>query len=179
MEHLSTSSPLREGEVPSTRENHKRGPSKLHRNRRARIGTGAHPAAAGVSTPTPSHHPSAKKPPALPVCTLGTAESPKVTSPEGNPSSGADWCERSCGGAPGKRLGRWGKSTARTTGKTASLRRKSKPSLLSLFQNLTLEGAHIVAGDIASTNGIIHVIDKVDDPIGRSCSSAPQTSENN
>ncbi|KFP52029.1 Stabilin-2, partial [Cathartes aura] len=31
--------------------------------------------------------------------------------------------------------------------------------------NLTLEGAHIVAGDIASTNGIIHVIDKVLTPL--------------
>uniref|UniRef100_A0A8D0G0U6 Stabilin 2 n=1 Tax=Strix occidentalis caurina TaxID=311401 RepID=A0A8D0G0U6_STROC len=31
--------------------------------------------------------------------------------------------------------------------------------------NITLEGAHIVAGDIASTNGIIHVIDKVLTPL--------------
>uniref|UniRef100_A0A8B9D608 Stabilin 2 n=1 Tax=Anser cygnoides TaxID=8845 RepID=A0A8B9D608_ANSCY len=31
--------------------------------------------------------------------------------------------------------------------------------------NLTVEGAHIVAGDIASTNGIIHVIDKVLTPL--------------
>ncbi|KAM9276323.1 stabilin-2 [Cariama cristata] len=31
--------------------------------------------------------------------------------------------------------------------------------------NLTLEGAHIVAGDITSTNGIIHVIDKVLTPL--------------
>uniref|UniRef100_A0A663LQ53 Stabilin 2 n=1 Tax=Athene cunicularia TaxID=194338 RepID=A0A663LQ53_ATHCN len=31
--------------------------------------------------------------------------------------------------------------------------------------NVTLEGAHIVAGDIASTNGIIHVIDKVLTPL--------------
>lgn len=81
--------------------------------------------------------------------------------------------------SPRQAFGKVGKSTARTTGKTASQRRKSKPSLLSFFQNLTLEGAHIVAGDIASTNGIIHVIDKVDDPIGRICSSAPQTLENN
>ncbi|XP_042746083.1 stabilin-2 [Lagopus leucura] len=31
--------------------------------------------------------------------------------------------------------------------------------------NLTVEGAHIVTGDIASTNGIIHVIDKVLTPL--------------
>uniref|UniRef100_A0A8C9EHP5 Stabilin 2 n=1 Tax=Pavo cristatus TaxID=9049 RepID=A0A8C9EHP5_PAVCR len=39
------------------------------------------------------------------------------------------------------------------------------PSLLLSFQNLTVEGAHIVTGDIASTNGIIHVIDKVLTPL--------------
>uniref|UniRef100_A0A8C0IEQ5 Stabilin 2 n=1 Tax=Bubo bubo TaxID=30461 RepID=A0A8C0IEQ5_BUBBB len=41
-------------------------------------------------------------------------------------------------------------------------------NFLHLFKengNVTLEGAHIVAGDIASTNGIIHVIDKVLTPL--------------
>uniref|UniRef100_A0A8C0FEV3 Stabilin 2 n=1 Tax=Bubo bubo TaxID=30461 RepID=A0A8C0FEV3_BUBBB len=50
-------------------------------------------------------------------------------------------------------------------------------NFLHLFKengNVTLEGAHIVAGDIASTNGIIHVIDKVYSHIGRICSSAQQ-----
>ncbi|OWK58296.1 Stabilin-2 [Lonchura striata] len=40
--------------------------------------------------------------------------------------------------------------------------------------NLTLEGAHFVASDIASTNGVIHVIDKVYNILIRICSSAPQ-----
>lgn len=61
---------------------------------------------------------------------------------------------------------------------TTAMRRQTL-SLLFLFQNLTLEGAHIVASDIASTNGIIHVIDKVYGCRGRICSSAPQTVENN
>lgn len=54
---------------------------------------------------------------------------------------------------------------------------KQTPFLLLSFQNLTVEGAHIVAGDIASTNGIIHVIDKVYGQAGTICSSAPQAME--
>lgn len=50
--------------------------------------------------------------------------------------------------------------------------------LLSLFQTPTLEGAHFVTSDIASTNGVIHVIDKVCNVLIRICSSAPQAVQN-
>lgn len=79
---------------------------------------------------------------------------------------------------PRQAFGKVWKSTAWIAGKKPPLQCESKPSLISLFQNLTLEGAHIVAGDIASTNGIIHIIDKVYSSIGVICSSTPQAVEN-
>lgn len=67
-------------------------------------------------------------------------------------------------------------STKRQEAAAPTVPKQTLSPLLS-FQNLTVEGAHIVAGDIASTNGIIHVIDKVYGQAGRICSSAPQAME--
>lgn len=99
---------------------------------------------------------------------------PRLWFPEENSTPGPDWCKvEPWQNLRPESVKLW-KPTAQTTRKPWPPWCQTLPSLLLSFQNLTVEGAHIVTGDIASTNGIIHVIDKVHGQAERVHSSAPQ-----